>query len=84
LGHASKTLDAMRGNPANDWTIDDVARLCRAYGLECAAPKRGSHFVIKARDVNGHLTIPARRPVKAVYIKLLVEYVELAQAGGRR
>jgi len=37
----SKRLAGMRANPAGDWTIADIAALCREFGLRCDAPKSG-------------------------------------------
>jgi len=75
-------LERMRANPRADWTIADVERLCRACGLTITSPRSGSHYKIRdpqggatltiptrARDT---LTIPARRPIKPVYIRALV------------
>src|SRR5882762_9969913 len=55
-----------------DWTIADVERLGREVGLTVTPPRRGSHY--KVRDPGGGttLTIPARRPIKAIYIRALV------------
>jgi hypothetical protein len=69
---AADLLERMRANPQADWTIADIERLCRSQGLTITAPRRGSHY--KVRDPQGGttLTIPARRPIKAVYIRALV------------
>lgn len=75
-------LERMRANPRADWTIADVERLCRALGLTITAPRRGSHY--KVRDPQGGptLTIPARRPIRPVYIRALVELADRARQGG--
>ena len=70
-------LDRMRRNPADDWTIADVERLCRRYGIACKSPAAGSHFKISHDRVADILTIPARRPIKPKYIRLLVKLVSL-------
>jgi hypothetical protein len=71
----------MRANPQADWTIADIERFCRAYGLTMTPPRRGSHF--KVRDPKGGttLTIPARRPVRAVYIRALVALADRFRDG---
>lgn len=70
-------LDRMRRNPAGNWRIQDVATLCRECGLRCAPPTGGgSHFKISAANRPDILTIPARRPIKPVYIRLLVRFAE--------
>lgn len=65
-------LEQMEDNPRADWNIEDVKRLCTQIGLECRAPSSGSHYVVFSERLNGALTVPARRPIKAPYIKKLV------------
>lgn len=65
-------LDQMRNSPQDDWTIDDVKTLCTKVGLGCRPPANGSHYVVYSELLGGALTIPARRPIKAYYIKKLV------------
>ncbi|WP_120715835.1 type II toxin-antitoxin system HicA family toxin [Tsuneonella amylolytica] len=75
MARAEKLLERMRANP-RDWQIDDVVAVCRAYGLACKSPKRGSHFKVEHPAIDGKLTIPARKPIKSVYILLLVEMID--------
>ena len=77
----SDLLDRMRRNPAADWTIADVETLCRQHGVMFRAGK-GSHCHARHPDAVEILTIPARRPIKPVYIRKLVHYIEAH--GGRR
>jgi predicted RNA binding protein YcfA (HicA-like mRNA interferase family) len=76
VSQAAKRLDAMRRNPAGDWRIEDVEMVCDAYGFDCAPPKRGSHHTISHPSRASILTVPSRRPIKPVYIKLLVSYID--------
>jgi hypothetical protein len=39
----SDLLERMRRNPAGDWHIDDVERLCREFGLNFRQGKGTSH-----------------------------------------
>jgi len=68
--------------PAGGLEIADIERLCRVYGLTITAPRHGSHY--KVRDPKGSttLTIPARRPIKGVYIRAPVALAK--QFGGGR
>jgi hypothetical protein len=69
----SKMLEKMRGNPAGDWKIENVETLCRQVGLECEPPRGGgSHFKTWSDHFSGILTIPAKRPIKTIYIKRLI------------
>ena len=72
----SKKLDAMRANPAADWTIADVAQVCAGAGIMFRKPKRGSHHVASHPTQRVQVTVPARRPVKAAYIRKVVELAD--------
>jgi hypothetical protein len=65
----------MRANP-RDWQLSDVETLCAAFGISCTPPRGGSHHKIKHPQVPQILTIPSRRPIKPVYIRDLVKFVE--------
>lgn len=66
----------MRANPGGDWTIADVERVCRLHGIACEPPLKDSHQSLKHPRAAGRLTIPARRPIKPIYIGLLIGMVE--------
>jgi predicted RNA binding protein YcfA (HicA-like mRNA interferase family) len=65
----------MRSNP-RDWRIENVEALCRAAGVLCTAPRKGSHFKVKHASMEEILTIPAHRPIKPVYIRDLVRFID--------
>jgi hypothetical protein len=65
-------LEQMRARPQSDWSIDDVKKLCTNLGLGCRSPASGSHYVVYSEILPGALTVPARRPIKAPYIRKLV------------
>ena len=73
---ASDLLDRMRRNPAGDWQIRDVEAVCHQYGLLFRSGKGTSHCNAKHPAAREILTIPARRPIKPVYIRKLVRYIE--------
>lgn len=66
----------MQANPRDDWTIQDVAKLVDQEGLEMRAPKGGSHNVVSSRHLEDSLVVPARRPIKPIYIKMLTSFVQ--------
>jgi hypothetical protein len=76
MARAEKLLTAMRRNPRGDWTIDDVRVICDRSGLAFDFPKRGSHCKLSHPSISGRLTIPARRPIKAIYIMLLLDMID--------
>ncbi len=73
---ASDLLERMRRNPAGDWRIRDVENVCTEFGLMFRPGKGTSHCHLKHPSAREILTIPARRPIKAVYIQKLVRYIE--------
>lgn len=74
---ADKLLARMRRNPAGDWTISDVQVVCGQLGWACLPPTGGgSHWKIAIRGIEAILTIPAKRPIKPVYIRKLMEFAK--------
>ena len=66
----------MRSNPKADWQIGDVEKACLEVGLTCIKPKGGSHYKVGAASGGKRYTIPARRPIKPIYIIKLVEFLD--------
>lgn len=70
---AAKTLAQMKANPL-DWRIESLKSVSDAFGLVYRQPG-GSHVII--RHPNGAmLSVPARRPIKPVYVRKFVRLVE--------
>jgi predicted RNA binding protein YcfA (HicA-like mRNA interferase family) len=80
VANAEKLLGAMRANP-RDWRIDDVVAVCRANGVDCTPPRHGSHFKVKHVDMPDILTIPSGRPIKPIYIRELVRFIDTVRKG---
>lgn len=79
---ADKLLAQMRQNPAADWTIGDIARVCGGLGWQCLPPSGGgSHWKVTAPGMEPILTVPARRPIKPVYIRQLLAMIERQSDG---
>lgn len=79
---ADKLRTAMARNPQGDWTIDDVRKVCDGLGWQCLPPSGGgSHWKIAIPGQDAILTIPAKRPIKPVYIRKLMEYVKANEDG---
>jgi hypothetical protein len=70
------TSERMRRNPAGDWTIRDVELICRGDGIDCRPPTRGDHYKVTHPSQVEIVTIPGHRPIKPVYIRLLVKFIE--------
>ena len=78
---ADDLLERMRANP-RDWRIEDVIRASRTAGATCTAPRKGSHYKVKHEMVSAILTIPAHRPIKPVYIRELVRFIDAIAGAG--
>ena len=73
----SKRLAQMRDNPRAGWSIADVVALCSEEGISCTPPRGGgSHYKISHPARREILTLPFKRPIKAVYIRMLVQFVD--------
>jgi hypothetical protein len=71
-----KLLGRMRNNPAGDWDIEDIERVCNHVpGVIFTLPTRGDHYTVAHPKVGVILTIPARRPVKAIYVKAFISMI---------
>lgn len=79
MTRTDKLLAQMRRNPAGDWTIQDIRKLCDRLGWQCLPPSGGgSHWKIVVPGSESILTIPARRPIKPVYVRKLLEFMKEA------
>lgn len=78
---SSDVLESMRRNPAGDWQIRDVEAVCREFGLSFRFGK-GSHAHLRHPAAREILTVPAHRPIKPVYTRKLVHYIDTY--GGNR
>lgn len=60
--------------------MSDVEAVCRAYGVRCEPARGGgSHYKVFHPLVHDILTIPSRRPIKPVYIRRLVRFIDSAR-----
>jgi len=57
--------------------ISFVKILEELFGYECRQPKGGSsHFVFRKKQSNP-ITVPKKRPINVVYIKMLIRILDL-------
>ena len=66
-------LERMRGNPTG-WRIEDLEAVAERNDVSVRKGK-GSHVVFITDD-GQRLTVPARRPIKPVYVRAFVTLVE--------
>lgn len=74
MSKIEKLLEKMRNNPS-DWTIPDLERLAKHYEVQIRQGK-GSHVYFSFP--NGiSLSVPAKRPIKAIYIVTFLNALNL-------
>ena len=71
---ASKLLNSMRQNP-QDWAMAKLLTVAKKYGVEVRS-SGGSHHIFSHPSVKDPLSVPAHRPIKAIYIKRFVALVD--------
>lgn len=76
MSQAKKRFDAMKRNPRDDYRIEDVCAVAGLFGITCEKPSGGSHYNLRHDRIDGILTVPFRRPIKTVYILLLLQIIE--------
>ena len=73
VSNAAKILARMRSNP-RDWRIDDLKIVADRFGFDYDQGGT-SHAVFRHPKV-GRLSVPVRRPVKPVYVRLFLELID--------
>lgn len=73
---AVRQLAAMKYNPGQGWSIEQVEELCRGFSVHPYVPPGGRHCVLSHPSIEGLLTVPADRPIKPLYVQLVVDMVE--------
>ena len=69
MNTATKLLQLMRANPL-DWRIDQLQTVAKQHGLDWR--QEGTSHCGFIRADGKTLPVPARRPIKAVYVKKFV------------
>ncbi len=62
----------MRNNP-RDWRIDQLKTVASANDIDWR--QKGTSHVVFIRPDGQTLPVPARRPIKPIYIKKFIEFV---------
>lgn len=75
---AGKLLRQMRKSPTG-WRIEELQTVAAECHLEWRRPGRGgSHVIFSASGVREIVSIPAKRPIKPVYVKQLLALIDAA------
>jgi predicted RNA binding protein YcfA (HicA-like mRNA interferase family) len=76
MTQADKRLKKMRQNP-RDWRIEDIQTVADRHGIEWDHDG-GSHVIFRS-PYGEHISIPAHRPIKPIYITKFLELVDSVQ-----
>jgi hypothetical protein len=79
---ADDLLEQMKRNPQGDWTIKDVQTVCAQHQeVICKPPTGGgTHYKVFHPRLSHIQTIPFKRPIKPVYIRRLVRFLEAVRS----
>jgi hypothetical protein len=70
---AAKILGRMRNNPMG-WRIEDLKTVAAKFNIQDRQP--GTSHVTFRHPSGAKLTVPARRPIKPVYVKKFLELID--------
>ncbi|MAZ78250.1 MAG: hypothetical protein CMF39_06185 [Legionellaceae bacterium] len=73
MGRIDKIINKMRNNP-RDWRIEDLKTVANRLGVVYRQP--GTSHVTFRTQGGRQLTVPARKPIKPIYIKKFVELID--------
>ena len=79
-----RTLQKMRKNRLG-WRIEELQAAAEENFVEWRRPGRGgSHVIFSAPGVREIVSVPAKRPIKPVYIKQFVALIDAAGGIGTK
>jgi len=59
------------------WRIEDLQTVAKDKGLEWRRPGRGgSHVIFSAPGVSKLVSVPARRPIKPIYVQQFLALIK--------
>jgi len=70
---AAKILRRMRSNP-KDWRIEDLKVIADRYNIKYRQP--GTSHITFRHPSGAKLTVPARKPIKPVYVKRFLTLID--------
>jgi len=74
VGKQGKAITATRNNP-RDWRIEQIESVAASAGLK-VRKNGGSHVVIQRDGCPLEVCVPARKPIKAVYVVQLLALID--------
>ena len=78
MATAGKTLQTMRRTQTG-WRIDQLQSVAAESGVDWRTPGHGgSHVIFSASGVREIVSVPAKRPIKPVYIRQFLTLIDNA------
>lgn len=69
-------------NNPKDIKFEDLDKILKQYGFKCRQPGKGSsHYNYYHPKLTDILTIPHKRPIKAIYVKRAISAIESLKEG---
>jgi hypothetical protein len=69
-----KLLERMANNPAGGFSIGELKTVAARHGVSCR--QGATSHVVFLKDDGRTLVVPARRPIKPVYVRKFVTFLE--------
>jgi len=73
MNAAAKLLQSMRSNPLG-WQLAQLQTVARKNGIDWR--HEGTSHCVFVRNDGKTLSVPARRPIKPIYVKKFLELIE--------
>jgi len=74
VSKTEKIIEKMRGNP-RDWRMNSLEVVAKNMGMKIRK-SGGSHAVFLHAESNLAVTVPAKRPIKPIYITQFLALVD--------
>jgi hypothetical protein len=74
MNKVTKKIKMVKSNPYNDWVIEDLKTVAQQYDIDYR--QSGTSHVTFRTKKGTKLTVPAHKPIKAIYIKKFIELLE--------
>ncbi|MCL2012870.1 MAG: hypothetical protein FWG75_08810 [Cystobacterineae bacterium] len=73
MNTAKKLLESMRNNP-RDWRLAQLQSVAKQHGVKWR--QEGTSHCVFIREDGKVLPVPARRPIKPIYVNMFVALIE--------
>jgi hypothetical protein len=74
MSKLEKLIFSLKSNPQGDWKIEDLKRIAHSFRVDYR--QRGTSHVTFRFPSKDRLTVPARKPIKPIYLKMFIEFID--------